>query len=56
MVFCVIEEPVLRQKKESFDLKYWIEDKKLVRIATTFATAEEDIIKLVESINRCGKN
>ncbi len=50
MVFCIIEESILHQIQESFDLKYWIEEKKLVRIATTFSTTEEDIMKLVESI------
>ena len=52
MVFCIIEEPILRQMKKSFDLKYWIEDKKLVRIATTFSTTKDDIIKLIASIKQ----
>ena len=50
MVFCIIEERVLSKLQASFDLKYWIKEKKLVRIATTFSTIEEDIIKLAEAI------
>ena len=50
MVFCIIEEDILRKIQASFDLKYWIEEKKLVRIATTFSTTEEDIIKLADTI------
>ena len=48
MVFCVIEKDVLEKVREVFDLKYWFEDKKVVRIATTFATTEQDVLKLAE--------
>ena len=51
MVFCVIEEDLLRRIREKFDLKYWFEDQKVVRIATTFSTAEEDILQLADCIS-----
>ena len=50
MVFCVIEEGVLEKIRKVFDLKYWFEDKRVVRIATTFASTEQDILKLADSI------
>ncbi len=50
MVFCVIEESVLEKKCTLYDLKYWFEDKRVGRIATTFATTEEDVMKLVNLI------
>ncbi|MBQ8249342.1 MAG: threonine aldolase [Clostridia bacterium] len=50
MVFCVVEEDILRQMQATYDLKYWFEDKKVVRMATTFSTTEEDVMRLVESI------
>ena len=50
MMFCVIDENTLEKIRELYDIKYWFEDKRVVRIATTFATTEEDVIKLVESI------
>ena len=50
MVFCVVDEDVLLQMKTMFDLKYWFQDKKVVRIATTFSTTEEDVNRLVDCI------
>lgn len=49
-VFCVLEEAVLEKVRAKYDLKYWTKDKKMVRIATTFATTEEDILDLVSAI------
>ena len=51
MMFAVIEESVLNKMRKSYDLKYWFDDKKVVRIATTFATTEDDIERLVGSIS-----
>ena len=50
MVFCVIDEKILSKMNEEYDLKYWYKDKKIVRIATTFATTEADIKSLVSKI------
>ena len=50
MVFCVIDEKILSKMNEEYDLKYWYKDKKIVRIATTFATTEADIKNLVSKI------
>ena len=50
MVFCMMEESVLQKIRSSYDLKYWFEDKKIVRIATTFSTVEEDVTGLVNTI------
>ena len=50
MMFCVIEEDILNQMREKYDLKYWIEEKKIVRIATTFSTTSEDITALADCI------
>ena len=50
MVFCVINEKILSKMNEEYDLKYWYKDKKIVRIATTFATTEADIKSLVSKI------
>jgi len=50
VVFCVIDEQTLTKICEYFDLKYWFKDKKVVRIATTFATTEDEIMKLVSAI------
>lgn len=47
MVFCIIDEKVLSKINEEYDLKYWYKDKKVVRIAITFATTEADIRNLV---------
>ena len=49
-VFCVLEEAVLEKVRAKYDLKYWTKDKKMVRIATTLATTEEDILDLVSAI------
>lgn len=50
MVFCVMSKDVLARLCTKYDLKYWYEDKQVVRIATTFATAEEDIFRLASLI------
>lgn len=50
VLFCILDEDALSKIGEVYDLKYWYEDKKIVRIATTFATTKEDIIKLAASI------
>ena len=52
MVFCTVEADVLKNMNESFDLKYWYEDKKVVRIATTFSTSEEDVRGLLGSVKK----
>lgn len=51
MVFCVMEDGVLEAVRKVFDLKYWFADKKVVRIATTFATTEQDVVALAERID-----
>lgn len=50
VLFCVIDEETLSKMCDVYDLKYWYKDEKIVRIATTFSTTENDIIKLVSSI------
>ena len=50
MVFCVLEPDVLEKIRTEYDLKYWFEDERVVRIATTFATAESDVMRLVSLI------
>lgn len=50
MVFCVMEQEILDKLCREYDLKYWFADKKVVRIATTFATKKEDILRLVSLI------
>ncbi len=50
MLFCVIEESILQKIREVYDLKYWFEDKKVVRIAMTFATTEEDVMGLIKAM------
>ena len=50
MVFCTLEENVLKEMNKSFDLKYWYEDKKVVRIATTFSTTEDEVNELLSSV------
>lgn len=47
MVFCVLEKQQLDKLNTKYDLKYWYEDKKVVRICTTFATREETVMELV---------
>ena len=36
-----------RMLEKAFDVKYWYEDKKVVRLCTTFATKEETVMELV---------
>ena len=43
MVFCVMDENTLARAQAVYDLKYWFADKRVVRIATTFATTAEDV-------------
>lgn len=50
MMFCVIERDVLDKIRQKFDVWYWYEDKKVVRIATTHATTAEAIRELAELI------
>lgn len=50
MVFCILDEEALAKANKVYDLKYWYPDKKVVRVATTFATKEEDVLRLVEAI------
>ena len=50
VLFCVIEESILEKLRTVYDLKYWFEDKKVVRITTTFSTTEEDVFGLVNLI------
>ena len=47
MVFCVLEQEQMEQLEKAFDVKYWYEDKKVVRLCTTFATKEETVMELV---------
>lgn len=51
MVFCVMEQDILSKVCAEYDLKYWYADKRVVRIATTFATTEEDVARLVSLIS-----
>ena len=51
MVFCVIDEETLSRVRQKYDLKYWYEDKHVVRITTTFATAEDDIMRLSSALH-----
>lgn len=51
MVFCVIDEASLEKMNKEFDLKYWFADNHVVRIATTFATTEQDISRLVATLD-----
>lgn len=50
VLFCVLDETTLSKMCDAYDLKYWFEDRKIVRIATTFATTKDDIIKLVSTL------
>ena len=50
MLFCVIEESVLQKIRTVYDIKYWFEDRRVVRIATTFSTTEEDIMGFVDLV------
>lgn len=50
VLFCVLEEEALASMREVYDLKYWFKDQKIVRITTTFATTNEDILKLASSL------
>lgn len=50
VLFCVIDEETLSKICEVYDLKYWYKDKKIVRIATTFSTTENDIMRLLSSL------
>ena len=50
MMFCVIEENVLEKMREVYDLKYWYEDKKVVRIATTLFTTVDEVMELADLI------
>ena len=52
MVFCVLSEEALAKACTEYDLKYWFRDKKVVRIATTFATKEEDILRLISLLTK----
>lgn len=47
VLFCKIEEEALEKLRTAYDLKYWFEDKKVVRITTTFSTDEKDVMGLV---------
>ena len=49
-VFCVMEREVLDRIRTEYDLKYWFEDRHVVRIVTTFATKEEDVLRLASLI------
>lgn len=50
VLFCVLEEQVLQEMRAVYDLKYWFEDKKVARLAMTFATTEEDVMRLADLI------
>ncbi len=50
VLFCVLDEEMLSKMCGVYDLKYWYKDKKIVRIATTFSTTENDVMQLVSSI------
>ena len=50
MVFCILDEETLDKANSAYDLKYWYPDKKVVRVATTFATSRDDILRLVEAM------
>ena len=51
MVFCVLSEQQLQSIGVEYDVKYWYADKRVARIATTFATREEDVHRLVELLD-----
>lgn len=50
VLFCVLDEETLSKMCEVYDLKYWYKSQKIVRIATTFSTTENDILKLASVI------
>ena len=50
MVFCVLDKEALAKANKVYDLKYWYPDKKVARIATTFATKAEDVLRLVDAM------
>ena len=47
MVFCVIQPDVLDRITKEFDMHYWNEFNKVVRLAVTHLTTEEEIDRLV---------
>ena len=51
MVFCVIDEHRLKKMNEAFDLKYWFKDKRVVRICTTFASCDDEVMRLVRTLD-----
>lgn len=50
VMFCKIEESILERMRTVYDIRYWFEDKKVVRITTTFSTTEEDVLRLANLI------
>ena len=50
VVFCVMEKETLERIGKKYDLKYWYKDRKVVRLATTFSTSEQEITDLISLI------
>lgn len=50
VVFCVMEKETLERIGKKYDLKYWYRDRKVVRLATTFSTTEEEVMDLISMI------
>ena len=51
MVFCILDEKTLEKMNSEFSLTYWYADRKVVRITATFSTTEEDVKKLISTID-----
>ena len=51
MVFCKMEPELLEKIRRVYDLKYWFEDKKVVRICATFDTEESAVRELLSLLD-----
>lgn len=51
MVFCMLEQKVLDKITEKFDLHYWDEFKRSVRLGVTYCTTKADIDELISLID-----
>ena len=50
MVFCILDKETLAKMQSEYDLAYWYADKQVVRITASFCTTEEDVQKLISTL------
>ncbi len=46
-VFCILKDEQMKSVNAKYDLSYWDEEKKLVRLITTFATEQKDLDEIL---------